>query len=238
MRTMHLNRGQDGFTLVELAIVMIIIGLLIGGILKGQELISNAQITATVSQIKGIDAAMSTFRDQYDTLPGDIRNPDTRLPNCNGVDPCQNGGNANGRIDGNVTAVPTAEMEATFAHLSAADLVTGIDPTMDSADTSWGGYYPAAEIAGGYHIAFDATGALGSNASSRAGHYLVLNLTPGAQPDGTALTAFQAARIDRKLDDGTPNTGSVFDDTNCIANNVYAEDDDSAQCDLFIRIQG
>jgi prepilin-type N-terminal cleavage/methylation domain-containing protein len=55
-------RPQAGFTLVELAIVMIIIGLLIAGVLKGQALIANAQVTATVAQVKAIEAATSTFK--------------------------------------------------------------------------------------------------------------------------------------------------------------------------------
>ena len=75
-------KRQAGFTLVELAVVMIIIGLLIGGVLKGQELIANAQITGTASAIKGIDAATTTFRDTFATMPGDMRTPNTRLPNC------------------------------------------------------------------------------------------------------------------------------------------------------------
>jgi prepilin-type N-terminal cleavage/methylation domain-containing protein len=50
--------SQAGFTLVELAIVMIIIGLLIAGVLKGQELIANARVTSTVAQVKAIDAAI------------------------------------------------------------------------------------------------------------------------------------------------------------------------------------
>jgi prepilin-type N-terminal cleavage/methylation domain-containing protein len=73
------TRSQAGFTLVELAIVMIIIGLLIAGVLKGQQLIGNAKVTAQVAQFKAIDAATSTFKDMYASLPGDITNPNTRL---------------------------------------------------------------------------------------------------------------------------------------------------------------
>ena len=86
MNNIHMNRGQAGFTLVELAIVMIIIGLLIGGILKGQELIANAQVTATVSQVKGIDAALSTFKICM-TLYLEICYTNYRLPNCTAA-PC------------------------------------------------------------------------------------------------------------------------------------------------------
>ncbi|MCK5555335.1 MAG: prepilin-type N-terminal cleavage/methylation domain-containing protein, partial [Alphaproteobacteria bacterium] len=56
---------QKGFTLVELAIVLTIIGLLIGGILKGQQLMQNARVTATIAQIQAIESATTTFRDTY-----------------------------------------------------------------------------------------------------------------------------------------------------------------------------
>ncbi len=76
------TEGQRGFTLVELAIVMIIIGLLIGGVLKGQELISNAQVSASAAQVKATEAGISTFQDAYGAIPGDMVSPATRIPNC------------------------------------------------------------------------------------------------------------------------------------------------------------
>ena len=77
-QTQH-RHSEQGFTLVELAIVMVIIGLLIGGILKGQELISNAKISSTIAQLKGLDAAMNTFQDKYNAIAGDMNNVETRL---------------------------------------------------------------------------------------------------------------------------------------------------------------
>jgi prepilin-type N-terminal cleavage/methylation domain-containing protein len=129
-------KNQSGFTLIELAIVMIIIGLLIGGILKGQELVGNARVTATVAQIKGIDGAISTFRDKYSAMPGDIQSAFTRLPNCT-ANPCRRGGNADGRIDINVGGTPGISRENTlaFVHLAAADLISGVQNVDGVGDT-------------------------------------------------------------------------------------------------------
>ncbi len=101
-------RAQAGFTLVELAIVMIIIGLLIAGVLKGQALITNAKVTAQVAQFKAVDAATSTFKDMYSALPGDIALATTRLPNCAA---CTNG-DGNGVIAQTLSTAPTAGNEA------------------------------------------------------------------------------------------------------------------------------
>ena len=113
--------SQKGFTLVELAIVMIIIGLLISGILKGQELVESARVAATVTQIKGIDAAISTFRDKYQALPGDIANPGARLPECAaypGPIGCNVGGNGDGFVSG------ASDSNYLLVHLAAAGLIS------------------------------------------------------------------------------------------------------------------
>lgn len=95
---------QKGFTLVELAIVLTIIGLLIGGILKGQQLMQNSRVTATVAQIKAIEASTTSFRDFYNALPGDLKSPNTKIPECCGsVNPTayqQASGTADGTGDG------------------------------------------------------------------------------------------------------------------------------------------
>ena len=65
---------QAGFTLVEIAIVLVIIGLLLGGILKGQEMITQAKIKNVVNDFNGITAAVNSYQDRYRALPGDDLN--------------------------------------------------------------------------------------------------------------------------------------------------------------------
>lgn len=241
-------REEKGFTLVELAIVMIIIGLLIGGILKGQELIANAQVTSTVAQVKGIDAAVSTFRDMYDSFPGDVVNVTARIPSCSAA-PCSPGGSnlGNGRIDVLPDAAQTGEALAFFTQMSAADLLTGIEA---GGGNVFGGTLAAAEIGGGYHSGYS-TGAATDfqNAEDttgiRSGHYLVLNGNAAAAIGATSpiLTPNEAQRIDTKLDDGNGDTGSVRAFNNgtansCSAAGVYQEVQQADLCGLYIRIQG
>lgn len=239
--TIQQSRKEAGFTLVELAIVMIIIGLLIGGILKGQELVANAQVTATVAQIKGLDGALSTFRDKYSVLPGDMTSPSTRLRDCTAA-PCNDAGNANGRIDG-ITLVTapavTNEGLVAFTHMAAADLISGVDI---NGNASFGSALPEAKIGGGFWIGHNADGNIGQGiTNNRPGHYLVLNALVGnvGSSSTTGITSTQAAQVDRKMDDGDPRAGDIqATGQDCVASDLYQEADVGASCSVFIRVQG
>ena len=65
------KQNQHGFTLVEIAIVLVIIGLLLGRILKGQEMITQAKIKNVIADLSGVSAAMYGYQDRYKALPGD-----------------------------------------------------------------------------------------------------------------------------------------------------------------------
>jgi prepilin-type N-terminal cleavage/methylation domain-containing protein len=105
---MQPKRMQTGFTLVEIAIVLVIIGLLLGGILKGQEMITQARIKNVVNDFNGITAAYFSYMDRYKAVPGDDVNAATRWPGGGGVPAALNGA-SDGQISGlyGVSSPPT-----------------------------------------------------------------------------------------------------------------------------------
>jgi len=111
-------KKQSGFTLVEIAIVLVIIGLLLGGILKGQELITSARVRNLADQNSGVQAAYYGFIDRYRQIPGDMLLANAQGAISNNVTV---GGNGNSIIDdGNI-----AEAAAVWQHLALAGFIQG-----------------------------------------------------------------------------------------------------------------
>src|SRR5215203_4431848 len=113
-------RKQRGFTLIEIAIVLVIIGLLLGGVLKGQELINAARVRNIASQMDGVKIAYLGFQDRFRALPGDYP---TALANAN-IPGMPGGCGAAGGTCGN-GVINLDENLLVWAQLSKANFITG-----------------------------------------------------------------------------------------------------------------
>ena len=210
------KQNQQGFTLVEISIVMIIIGLLIGGTFSGMKLIENMQVNKTVQDLKAIESAALTFKDTYGRLPGDIVNPAARLPNCT-VAPCATGGNGDRRLD--VSLVTDAAIVATnerftfWSHLQAADLVSlGVKNT---TDINFGEGQPEASIGGGIRVT-NLDGAMGfCGTQFQGGHITITGIASSALNVGDAVSCSNIESVDRKMDDGLVSGGNLMGQWGC-----------------------
>lgn len=180
----HAMPHQRGFTLIEIAIVLVIIGLLLGGILKGQELITGARVKNLINQIDGVKTAYFAFQDRYRALPGDYSAASTNIPNVT-----QNG-NGNGQIESGNESI------AVWDHLSKSGFITGayvFAATESDATTPKNPYGTFIQLV--YDNAYGAGG--GSGSSQRH------NLKTGNQ-----IPVEIIAEADRKTDDGNAISGS------------------------------
>lgn len=230
---MHDMNKNTGFTLVELAISLMVIGLLIGGVLKGAEVVENARVNKVVRQLQSFSAATTDFMNQYGSLPGDMMTSSTRLPGCT-TSPCNVAGNGDGEIGGLVGGAwvgsTTAEYNTYFYHLQAAGYLA-VDP-MTVAGTAItnamkmpinDGFYYSRAIAVG--IAPDTTAPMQSLMLTRLMSSPAGFTTPWLDGNGP-VTPAQAAQIDRKIDNGSPITGSVVaysGGTYCTDGTIYRE---------------
>lgn len=175
---------QQGFTLVEIAIVLVIIGLLIGGVLKGQEMITNAKVSKVENDYKGITAAILAYQDRYGVLPGDDPSASTRFP---GTWSAADNGNGNGVIQGNWNSTNnTNESRKIWKHLRGAGFLKG------PVDATAAAYQQPAHAFGGL-VGFEQA------LYNLSGHVIVFGTLPG-----NVVQILEA-----RGDNGNPSTGSV-----------------------------
>ena len=184
-------RKQSGFTLIEIAIVLVIIGLLLGGVLKGQELITSARVRNLISQQDGIKAAYFGFLDRFRSLPGDYSLASTNIANV----AVGANGNGNGQIESALGGGAIDEHIAVWDHLSKAGFINGSYTYAALPET------PATVPANPYvryiQLIYD-------NAYGTGTPALRHNIKTGNQIPSEILS-----EIDRKIDDGNP-VGGVF----------------------------
>ena len=188
-------KSQVGFTLVEIAIVLVIIGLLLGGILKGQEMITQAKIKNVINDFNGITAAVTSYQDRYRAIPGDDQGANarwvTQAPAAGSGDGIVAGlYNANNTAGTGGAPVAAAESNLFWQHLRIAGFIAG--PT-----TGLGSGSPPPNATGGL-IGVE-TGVGGTNGLG----FTSLIMCTSNLPDKVAIA------VDTQADDGNPVTGQV-----------------------------
>jgi prepilin-type N-terminal cleavage/methylation domain-containing protein len=182
-------RRQSGFTLIEIAIVLVIIGLLLGGILKGQELINSARVKNLATDFRNIPVFIYGYQDKFKALPGDDKAAVAHV----GTTAITPGiGDGDGVIEGDwddENATPPTETYLFWQHIRLAGLAPG-STTLSATD-----YQPRNAVGGVIGVQSDApfTGMTGAYFICSAG-----------------VLGKYAKQLDTQLDDGNGSTGSMM----------------------------
>jgi prepilin-type N-terminal cleavage/methylation domain-containing protein len=196
--------ARAGFTLFEMVIVLIIIGLIAGVAMVGQDLVKAAQIQKAVTELRELNAAVNTFLDKYSCIPGDCANATTYFGAT-----YISGWGCTGNGDGNkyIDKFPCENLQA-FQGLKAAELMSYFDTQYgahNSNNTTNSIFFPGPNDSNGWLSYEDPYGA-----GQRYGTTVVWSTYSGGCINGYALSPTQAWQIDQKIDDGLPNTGNFL----------------------------
>ena len=199
-----MKRNQSGFTLIEIAIVLVIIGLLLGGVLKGQELINSAKVKNLAGDFKNIPVFIYGYQDKYKALPGDQIQAtlDTQFPPATTATQATTVGTlANGVINGKWNDTTTASESYVFwQHVRLAGLAPGPTSTADP------NYIPTNAAGGTIGIQSGSTTAglipiKDASGNAIRGSYVICS---------TGILGKFVKQLDTTMDDGNTATGSMM----------------------------
>jgi prepilin-type N-terminal cleavage/methylation domain-containing protein len=206
------HNSKQAFTLIELSIVLVIIGLISAGVLVGRDLIRAAEVRSQVSQLEQMDTAVTTFRLKYSCLPGDCLNAESFGLGVAGGD--GRNGDGDGAID-YLTNNPLDEREAEhfWHHLGQANLingsfVSGNVPGVNTLPLAMDGKGVYGNSVGGFWFS-STVGFLYPNVPSVRNAWLLLTAIESARPIGV-YDPMSSYAVDIKIDDGRPITGKMM----------------------------
>ena len=189
----YLKKMQSGFTLVEIAIVLVIIGLLLGGVLKGQELVNSAKVKNMVSDFRSISSFVYAYQDRFRALPGDDRAACTHVDCGADTTIASTASAGNARINGPWNSdTRTDESYLFWRHVRLAGLATG------TPDAASGDYIP--RNAEGGRIGVTGEPILTAPSTPYPASFYICS---------QGIQGRYARQIDTTIDDGNTRTGSV-----------------------------
>lgn len=214
--------NNQGFSLVELAISVTVIGVLIAAVIKGQQVMTSAQMAGIMSDVNRYETAITNFRNIYDALPGDMASAIGDIPGCDTTSHCEDGdgdgyvADIGEEIKAPISASAVADAPESiqfWKHLALAGLVNTVDSSAstDVADLKWGVSHPKASVRGGYEFMYST-----NFRSYKSQHFFrlaknTLSASENTEEPGKAvLSPYEVAILERKYDDGNPLKGKIF----------------------------
>lgn len=235
-----------GFTLIEMAVVLVIIGLLIGGVFVGREMLRASELQAILSEVDGYKQGIQSFRDRYDAMPGDFSGAesfwgsDASCPNTSWNE-IPKAATCNGNADNRIapydrdagTQAQAYEMFRAWQHLANAGGAPGqfVGTSGDSGsgqDARIGLNVPGSRARGaGFMLYYLTCNACGQYFAADYKHVIEVGARSGSAPEfanAPFLMPAEARSLDAKVDDGEAGTGKILapsSQANCVSGTAY-----------------